>query len=130
MAKYQFLVEVIPQYLPDQSDPANELYVFAYTITISNTGDIPAQLISRSWNVNDANGHTEKVKGLGVVGQQPFLKPGQAFEYTSGTRLRTPTGTMHGSFFCVAEDGERFEADIPMFVLDALSDAGGSRTLH
>jgi ApaG protein len=130
MAKYQFLVEVIPQYLPDQSDPANELYVFAYTITIANTGETPAQLISRSWNVNDANGHTEKVKGLGVVGQQPFLKPGQAFEYTSGTRLRTPTGTMHGSFFCVAEDGERFEADIPMFVLDAVSDAGGSRTLH
>jgi ApaG protein len=64
------------------------------------------------------------------VGQQPFLKPGQSFEYTSGTRLRTPTGTMHGSFFCVAEDGERFEADIPMFVLDAVSDAGGSRTLH
>jgi ApaG protein len=130
MAKYQFLVEVIPQYLPDQSDPANELYVFAYTITIANTGETSAQLISRSWNVNDANGHTEKVKGLGVVGQQPFLKPGQAFEYTSGTRLRTPTGTMHGSFFCVAEDGERFEADIPMFVLDAVSDAGGSRTLH
>jgi ApaG protein len=130
MAKYQFLVEVIPQYLPDQSDPANELYVFAYTITIANTGETPAQLISRSWNVNDANGHTEKVKGLGVVGQQPFLKPGQAFEYTSGTRLRTPTGTMHGSFFCVAEDGERFEADVPMFVLDAVSDGGGSRTLH
>lgn len=130
MAKYQFLVEVIPQYLPDQSDPANELYVFAYTITIANTGETPAQLISRSWNVNDANGHTEKVKGLGVVGQQPFLKPGQSFEYTSGTRLRTPTGTMHGSFFCVAEDGERFEADVPMFVLDAVSDAGGPRTLH
>jgi ApaG protein len=130
MAKYQFLVEVIPQYLPDQSDPANDLYVFAYTITIANIGETPAQLISRSWNVNDATGHTEKVKGLGVVGQQPFLKPGQAFEYTSGTRLRTPTGTMHGSFFCVAEDGERFEADIPMFVLDAVSDAGGSRTLH
>ena len=130
MAKYQFLVEVIPQYLPDQSDPANELYVFAYTITIANTGETPAQLISRSWNVNDANGHTETVKGLGVVGQQPFLKPGQAFEYTSGTRLRTPTGTMHGSFFCVAEDGERFEADVPMFVLDAVSDAGGPRTLH
>jgi ApaG protein len=130
MAKYQFLVDVVPQYLPDQSDPASDLYVFAYTITISNTGEIPAQLISRSWNVNDANGHTDKVKGLGVVGQQPLLKPGQAFEYTSGTRLRTPTGTMHGSFFCVAEDGERFEADIPMFVLDALSDADGSRTLH
>jgi ApaG protein len=130
MAKYEFLVEVAPQYLPDQSAPADDLYVFAYTITITNTGDVPAQLISRTWNVNDANGHTEKVKGLGVVGQQPLLKPGQAFEYTSGTRLRTPTGTMHGSFFCVAEDGEKFDADIPMFVLDALSDAGGSRTLH
>jgi ApaG protein len=130
MAKYEFLVEVAPQYLPDQSAPADDLYVFAYTITISNTGDVPAQLISRTWNVNDANGHTEKVKGLGVVGQQPLLKPGQSFEYTSGTRLRTPTGTMHGSFFCVAEDGEKFDADIPMFVLDALSDAGGSRTLH
>ncbi len=130
MAKYEFLVEVSPQYLPDQSAPADDLYVFAYTITITNTGDVPAQLISRTWNVNDAHGHTEKVKGLGVVGQQPLLKPGQAFEYTSGTRLHTPTGTMHGSFFCVAEDGEKFDADIPMFVLDALSDAGGSRTLH
>nr|WP_315480684.1 Co2+/Mg2+ efflux protein ApaG [uncultured Rhodoferax sp.] len=130
MAKYEFLVEVAPQYLPDQSAPADDMYVFAYTITITNTGDVTAQLIARTWNVNDANGHTEKVKGLGVVGQQPLLKPGQSFEYTSGTRLRTPTGTMHGSFFCVAEDGEKFDADIPMFVLDALSDAGGSRTLH
>jgi ApaG protein len=130
MAKYEFLVEVVPQYLPDQSAPADDMYVFAYTITITNTGEVAAQLISRTWNVNDSNGHTERVKGLGVVGQQPLLKPGQAFEYTSGTRLRTPTGTMHGSFFCVAEDGEKFDADIPMFVLDALSDAGGSRTLH
>jgi ApaG protein len=130
MAKYEFLVEVAPQYLPDQSAPADDMYVFAYTITITNTGDVTAQLIARTWNVNDANGHTEKVKGLGVVGQQPLLKPGQSFEYTSGTRLRTPTGTMHGNFFCVAEDGEKFDADIPMFVLDALSDAGGSRTLH
>jgi ApaG protein len=130
MAKYEFLVEVVPQYLPDQSAPADDMYVFAYTITITNTGEVAAQLISRTWNVNDSNGHTERVKGLGVVGQQPLLKPGQAFEYTSGTRLRTPTGTMHGSFFCVAEDGEKFDSDIPMFVLDALSDAGGSRTLH
>ena len=133
MAKYQFSVEVLPQFLPEQSAPDEDQYVFAYTITITNTGDVTAQLISRSWNVNDSNGHTEKVKGLGVVGQQPLLKPGQAFEYTSGTRLRTPTGTMHGSFFCVAEDGEKFEADIPMFVLDALSGeagVGGSRTLH
>ena len=130
MAKYQFLVEVAPQFLQDQSNPDDALYVFAYTITITNTGEITAQLISRTWNVNDANGHTEKVKGLGVVGQQPLLKPGQTFEYTSGTRLRTPTGTMHGSFFCVAEDGEKFEADVPMFVLDALSAGGGTRTLH
>ena len=129
---YQFRVEVRPQYLPEQSSPAQGLYLFAYTITISNTGSVAAQLISRTWNVNDANGHTEKVKGLGVVGQQPLLQPGQSFEYTSGTRLRTPTGTMHGSFFCVAEDGEKFEVDIPMFVLDALSAGPGSgaRTLH
>jgi ApaG protein len=130
MAKYQFLVEVVPQFLQDQSSPDDGLYVFTYTITITNTGDVTAQLISRTWNVNDANGHTEKVKGLGVVGQQPLLKPGQAFEYTSGTRLRTPTGTMHGSFFCVAEDGEKFDTDVPMFVLDALSAGGGTRTLH
>jgi ApaG protein len=133
MSKYQLSVEVVPQYLRDQSNPEEDLYVFAYTITITNTGEVPAQLISRTWNVNDANGHTEKVKGLGVVGQQPLLKPGQAFEYTSGTRLRTPTGTMHGSFFCVAEDGEKFDADVPMFVLDALSgdsSAGERRTLH
>jgi ApaG protein len=130
MSKYQFRVEVVPQYLADQSAPEQGLYVFSYTITISNTGEVPAQLISRTWNVNDANGHTEKVKGLGVVGQQPLLKPGQTFEYTSGTRLRTPTGTMHGSFFCVAEDGEKFDTDVPMFVLDALSASGGTRTLH
>jgi len=99
MAKYEFQVEVQPQYLPDQSAPEAALYVFAYTITITNVGETTAQLISRTWSINDANGHTEKVKGLGVVGQQPLLKPGQAFEYTSGTRLRTPTGTMHGSFF-------------------------------
>lgn len=130
MAKYQFRVEVLPRFLPEQSVPEQGLFVFAYTITITNTGEVAAQLISRTWNVNDASGHTEKVKGLGVVGQQPLLKPGDAFEYTSGTRLNTPTGTMHGNFFCVAEDGEKFDTDIPMFVLDALSSGGGNRTLH
>ena len=130
MAKYRFQVDVRPQYLPDQSSPERGLYVFAYTITISNVGEIGAQLISRSWNVNDASGHTEKVRGLGVVGHQPLLQPGEKFEYTIGTRLRTPTGTMHGSYFLVAEDGERFETDIPMFVLDALSVGGQKPTLH
>ena len=129
MVKYQFRVDVQPRFLQEQSAPDQGLFVFAYKIKITNTGSVAAQLISRVWNVNDSNGHTEKVKGLGVVGQQPLLKPGDAFEYTSGTRLRTPTGTMHGSFFCVAEDGEKFDVDVPMFVLDALS-AGGARTLH
>ena len=128
MPRYQFKVEVQPQYLPEQSDPDDQLYVFAYTIVITNTGEMTAQLISRTWHINDANGLHEKVRGLGVVGHQPLLKPGQAFKYTSGTRLRTPTGTMHGSYFCVAEDGEKFDVDIPMFVLDALSE--GNRRLH
>ena len=130
MSKYQFRVEVTPQYIAEQSAPEQGLYVFSYTVSIVNMGSLAAQVISRTWNVNDANGHTERIKGLGLVGQQPLLKPGQKFEYTSGTRLRTPTGTMHGSFFCVAEDGEKFDTDIPMFVLDALSESGGSRTLH
>lgn len=132
MKTYQFKVEVRPRFLLEQSAPEQGLFVFAYTIIITNTGNVAAQLISRTWNVNDANGRTEKVKGLGVVGQQPLLKPGESFEYTSGTRLHTPTGTMHGTFFCVAEDGEKFEVDVPMFVLDALSASGssGQRTLH
>ena len=130
LQRYQMAVKVRPRYLADQSNPDQGVYFFAYTITISTTGQVAAQLISRTWNVNDARGHTEKVKGLGVVGQQPLLQPGETFEYTSGTRLRTATGTMHGSFFCVAEDGEKFDVDVPMFVLDALSDSSGSRTLH
>ena len=130
MLRYKFQVEVQPQYLSEQSDPDGGLYMFAYTITITNVGNVAAQLISRTWNVNDSEGMHEKIKGLGVVGHQPFLKPGEQFEYTSGTRLRTPTGTMHGSYFCVAEDGEKFDVDIPMFVLDALSDEPGNRNLH
>jgi ApaG protein len=130
MQRYKFQVDVHPQYLPEQSDPEGGLYMFAYTITITNMGSIAAQLISRTWNVNDAEGMHEKIRGLGVVGHQPLLKPGEQFEYTSGTRLRTPTGTMHGSYFCVAEDGEKFDVDIPMFVLDALSDTPGNRNLH
>lgn len=126
MAKYAFQVEVQPQYLPEQSAPEQGLYSFAYTITISNTGEVPAQLISRHWIITNEAAETEEVKGLGVVGQQPLLKPGESFEYTSGCRLRTPSGTMQGSYFCVAEDGERFEVEIPLFILDD----GTRRVLH
>jgi len=126
MAKYQFRIDVEPQYLPEQSAPVQHLYSFAYTITITNTGEVPAQLISRHWIIANAAGELEEVKGLGVVGHQPLLKPGEAFQYTSGCRLRTPSGTMHGSYFCVAEDGERFEVEIPAFALDD----GASRVLH
>ena len=124
MPKYHFAVEVFPEYLPDQSEPEREVFGFAYTITVTNTGDVPAQLISRHWIISDARGHTEEVKGLGVVGQQPLLRPGESFQYTSGCRLRTASGTMHGSYFCVAEDGEQFTCPISLFVLEALGSGG------
>lgn len=133
MPKYQCSCDVVPHYLREQSAPEDEVYGFAYTVTITNTGEVAAQLISRHWVISDARGHTEEVKGLGVVGHQPLLKPGESFQYSSGSRLRTPSGTMHGSYFFVAEDGERFEAAIPMFVLDAGEDpgaAGAGRVLH
>lgn len=133
MPKYLFTVEAEPQYLSEQSAPEEDQYAFAYTITITNTGDVPAQLISRHWIIDDARGHTEQVKGLGVVGHQPLLRPGESFQYTSGTRLATPTGSMRGSFFCVAEDGERFEAPVPEFALRADGAGPGdspARVLH
>ena len=117
MAKYEMRVEVQPEFLPDQSAPEEGVYTFAYTITIANSGDVPAQLISRHWLITDETGTTEEVKGLGVVGHQPLLKPGEAFQYTSGCRLRTASGTMRGSYFFVAEDGERFDVAIPPFDL-------------
>ena len=126
MPKYQFRVDVEPQYLPEQSAPGQDLYAFAYTITITNTGEVPAQLISRHWIITNSQGQIEEVKGLGVVGHQPLLKPGESFQYTSGCRLRTPSGTMHGSYFCVAEDGERFDVEIAPFTLDD----GSVRVLH
>ena len=128
MPTYAMTVTVRPEYLPSRSAPADDIYVFAYHITVTNVGEMAAQLISRTWNINDANGMHEKVKGLGLVGHQPLLQPGEQFQYTSGCHLRTATGTMHGSYFCVAEDGERFEVDIPIFILDALSKS--QRTLH
>ena len=128
MSTYKFEVSVTSQYIAEQSDPQEDSYAFAYTITVNNTGRVPAQLISRHWVIVDASGHTEEVKGLGVVGHQPLLKPGESFQYSSGCRLRTPSGTMHGSYFCVAEDGERFEAPVALFVLEA--DTPGARVLH
>jgi ApaG protein len=105
------------QYLPDQSDEKIARFVFAYTITIRNTGNTTAQLISRHWVITDSQGLVQEVRGLGVVGAQPVLRPGESFEYTSGTAIATPVGTMRGSYQMVAEDGTRFEADIPEFTL-------------
>jgi ApaG protein len=124
MAAYELTVTVHTQYLEDQSDPDNARFVFAYSVTMKNTGTVAAQVISRHWVITDANDHVEEVRGLGVVGYQPLLQPGEQFEYTSGTSLVTPQGTMHGEYFCVAEDGEQFEAKIPEFVLSL------PRTLH
>jgi ApaG protein len=127
MPRYAFRVDVQPRLLPEQSAPEQRVWSFAYTITITNTGEVPAQLISRHWIITNELGEVEEVKGLGVVGHQPLLKPGESFEYTSGCRLRTPSGSMKGSYFCVAEDGERFEVEIPLFVLD---DGDSRRVLH
>lgn len=115
--KCEFQVETAVAYLPDQSDEKGERYVFAYTMTITNTGTVPAQLISRHWVITDAASQVQEVRGLGVVGEQPLLRPGEAFEYTSGTSLATPVGTMRGSYQMVAEDGTRFEAPVAEFIL-------------
>jgi len=104
-------------YLPDQSDEAGNRFVFSYTITITNLGHSSAKLISRHWIITDANNHVQEVRGQGVVGEQPLLKPSQSFEYTSGTVLTTQVGTMRGSYQMQAEDGAQFEVDIPQFVL-------------
>jgi len=115
--KYHISINVNTAYLAEQSDPSSDRYVFAYTITIANTGTVAAQLISRHWIITDAESVTQEVKGLGVVGEQPLLRPGESFEYTSGTAMATPVGTMHGSYQMVAEDGNKFDAEIPAFTL-------------
>src|SRR5258706_10939491 len=115
--RYEVTVDPTAKFLADQSDPAKNQYVFSYTITITNTGDIAAQLVSRHWIITDADHKVQEVKGLGVVGQQPLLKPGESFEYTSGTHLETPVGTMHGTYQMVAEDGQHFDAPILSFTL-------------
>jgi ApaG protein len=118
-AKYEFTVRAEPRFIPEQSDTNADRYVFAYTITVTNTGQTAAQLRSRHWIITDADGDVEEVRGEGVVGEQPILRPGEAFQYTSGCHLVTPVGTMRGTYFCVAEDGTRFDVPIAEFVLSA-----------
>jgi ApaG protein len=114
---YECSVKVEVTFIPEQSDIEQNRYVFSYHITITNTGNIAAQLISRHWIIADANGETQEVRGLGVVGAQPLLNPGESYEYTSGTVINTPMGEMHGSYQMVAEDGTQFDAVIPAFSL-------------
>ena len=122
--KHDIGIDVVTQYLPEQSSPDDDRFFFAYSITVTNRGSVAAQLISRHWIITDAAGKIEEVRGLGVVGHQPLLKPGESFEYTSGSAIATPVGTMKGSYQMVAEDGTRFEAPIAEFMLSM------PRTLH
>ena len=115
--KYQIIVSAYPQYVADQSDPERDHYLFAYTIRITNTGTVAAQLISRHWFITDGELRVEEVRGLGVVGEQPLIRPGETYEYSSGCQLETPVGTMRGNYQMVAEDGTSFEAEIPEFTL-------------
>lgn len=117
-------VSVTTRYIDDQSAPDRDSYVFTYSVTIKNKGQVGAQLIARHWIITDANNHIEEIRGLGVVGRQPLLKPGEEFEYTSGTSLATPQGSMQGEFLCVTEQGEQFNVEIPEFLLSL------PRTLH
>lgn len=115
--KYDIKVSARTTFIPDQSDADNGRYVFAYTITITNMGALPAQLVSRHWIITDADNQVQEVRGAGVVGEQPYLQPQESFEYTSGTAIATPVGTMRGSYQMVAEDGMKFDAPIPQFTL-------------
>jgi len=119
LQQYQITITPQARYIAEQSDAGAGRYAFAYTITITNTGSVAAQLISRHWIITDANNMEQEVRGQGVVGAQPKLKPGESFEYTSGSVLATPVGTMRGSYQMVAEDGTRFDAEIPEFALSA-----------
>lgn len=124
MSSNDILVSVTPQYLPDQSSPDDQRYVFAYTVRITNRSRQAVQVVSRHWVITDGRQNTQEVRGLGVVGQQPLLAPGESFEYTSGCPLPTPVGTMRGSYHCVGEDGVPFDAPIAEFMLAM------PRTLH
>jgi ApaG protein len=120
----KIVIEAVPYFIKEQSNPAENRYVFAYTITISNQGEKPAKLLSRQWLITDSNGKIQEVRGDGVVGKQPNLKPGDVFRYTSGAILETAVGVMQGNYFFVEEDGSQFIAPIPQFTLSI------PRTLH
>jgi ApaG protein len=122
--KHHIAVSVKAAYVDRQSVPESSRYVFAYTVTITNDGTVPARLLTRHWIITDANDKVQEVRGEGVVGEQPYLLPGMSFEYTSGTMLETPVGSMRGSYQMLADDGTRFDAEIPQFLLTA------PRTLH
>jgi ApaG protein len=122
--RYAIAVSVATRFLDEQSEPTDERYVFAYTIRIRNEGAVPARLLGRHWVITDANGEVQEVRGEGVVGEQPWLRPGEQFEYTSGAVLKTSVGTMQGSYDMLADDGTRFDAAIEPFILSI------PRTLH
>lgn len=115
--QYRIMVEVETMYIKEQSVPEENRYVFAYTITITNKGTVPAQLVSRHWIITDANNKIQEVRGEGVVGEQPYLEPGDSFRYTSAAMIETPVGCMQGTYQMIADDGFEFDADIPVFNL-------------
>ncbi|OUD13812.1 Co2+/Mg2+ efflux protein ApaG [Thioflexithrix psekupsensis] len=117
LSPYHIRVEVKTHYLSEQSSPEQRRYVFAYTVTLHNVGTVAARLLSRHWIITDANEQIQEVRGQGVVGEQPYLRPGERFEYTSATAIATPVGTMHGSYQMLADDGLAFDAEIPLFRL-------------
>lgn len=122
--KNKIVVEATPHFIEVQSSPDNDRYVFAYTITITNAGAVPAKLLNRHWLITDSNGKVQEVRGEGVIGEQPYLKPGESFRYTSGAMLETPVGTMQGDYTMRSDEGDSFSALVPQFTLSI------PRTLH
>jgi len=122
--KNKIIVDANPQYIESQSSPESNRYLFAYTITITNVGAVPAKLLSRHWLITDSNGKKQEVKGEGVIGKHPLLKPGESFRYTSGAMIETPVGVMQGKYIMVSDNGDQFKATIPQFTLSI------PRTLH
>lgn len=122
--KNKILVEAIPQFIEAQSAPDHDRFVFAYTITITNAGSVPAKLLTRHWLITDANGKVQEVSGEGVIGEHPYLRPGESFRYTSGALIETPVGVMQGKYVMRSDEGDQFNAVIPRFTLAI------PRTLH